>query len=669
MPLQATSGAASYDAFGSGAAAVPQYIEEVFQTWLYTGTGANLTINNGIDLAGKGGMTWFKQRDSTRSPTVFDTINGTGKYLSTDAGSPLNTGFSDTLTAFNANGFSLGADSGTLRVNASLGTYASWTFRKQPKFFDMVTYTGDGTAGRQIPHSLGSVPGCIIVKSTDNTVAWAVYHSSLGATKYMTLNLTDAEATNSNYWNNTEPTSTAFTVAGTFPTNRSGYAYVAYIFANNAGGFGLTGTDNVISCGSYVGNGSSTAGPIVNLGYEPQFLLIKASSGGLAGSNNWQMLDVMRGMGYSGSAINLAANTSGSESFSTSIRLNLSATGFQVQTTSSGYNESGTTYIYIAIRRGPMKVPTTGASVFTPVARTGDGTGGNPSAVTTGIVTDMAMVANRTSNVSKFNTVARLTNNQFLRTALTNAEAGSGPAFPNNTFDLQNGFFVGNDSDSATLTNGNGSTYINYAFQRAPGFFDEVCYTGTGVARTVAHNLTVAPELIILKARDSSSYDWMVWQSSLPSTNMLYLNTNAQSADDPGRVSSVSATTFGVTSFGNVNNSGTNFIAYLFASCPGVSKVGSFTGTGATQTINCGFTGGARFVLIKSTSTTGDWYVWDSARGIVAGNDPYSRLNSTLTEITTTDWVDTAASGFELSNAGGNLANSNGVSYIFLAIA
>jgi hypothetical protein len=234
---------------------------------------------------------------------------------------------------------------------------------------------------------------------------------------------------------------------------------------------------------------------------------------------------------------------------------------------------------------------------------------------------------------------------------------------------LQNGFFVGNDSDSATLTNGNGSTYINYAFQRAPGFFDEVCYTGTGVARTVAHNLTVAPELIILKARDSSSYDWMVWQSSLPSTNMLYLNTNAQSADDPGRVSSVSATTFGVTSFGNVNNSGTNFIAYLFASCPGVSKVGSFTGTGATQTINCGFTGGARFVLIKSTSTTGDWYVWDSARGIVAGNDPYSRLNSTLTEITTTDWVDTAASGFELSNAGGNLANSNGVSYIFLAIA
>lgn len=122
------------------------------------------------------------------------------------------------------------------------------------------------------------------------------------------------------------------------------------------------------------------------------------------------------------------------------------------------------------------------------------------------------------------------------------------------------------------------------------------------------------------------------------------------------------------------NNSDTNtdtytYVAYLFATCAGVSKVGSFTGTGATQVINCGFTGGARFVLIKATSTTGDWYVWDSARGIVAGNDPYLTLNTTAAEVTTTDWVDTAATGFELSNAGGNLANSNGVSYIFLAIA
>jgi hypothetical protein len=140
-------------------------------------------------------------------------------------------------------------------------------------------------------------------------------------------------------------------------------------------------------------------------------------------------------------------------------------------------------------------------------------------------------------------------------------------------------------------------------------------------------------------------------------------------ANNAGLAAQPTSTTFTVSNTANFNNGATTYVAYLFATCPGVSKVGSYTGNGTTQAIACGFTGGARFVLIKSTSTSGDWYVWDSARGIVAGNDPYLALNSTAAEVTTTDWVDTAATGFELSNAGGNLANSNGVSYIFLAIA
>jgi hypothetical protein len=115
-------------------------------------------------------------------------------------------------------------------------------------------------------------------------------------------------------------------------------------------------------------------------------------------------------------------------------------------------------------------------------------------------------------------------------------------------------------------------------------------------------------------------------------------------------------------------NTGT-YVAYLFATCPGVSKVGSYTGTGATLQIDCGFAAGARFVLIKRTDSTGDWYVWDSARGIVAGNDPYLRWNTNNAEVTTTDWVDTYSLGFELSNAGGNNVNINTASYIYLSIA
>jgi len=128
-------------------------------------------------------------------------------------------------------------------------------------------------------------------------------------------------------------------------------------------------------------------------------------------------------------------------------------------------------------------------------------------------------------------------------------------------------------------------------------------------------------------------------------------------------------TSFAVGNDNNVNGSGSTYVAYLFATVAGVSKVGSYTGTGTTNQINCGFTGGARFVLIKRTDSTGDWYVWDSARGIVAGNDPYLLLNSTAAEVTGTDYVDTYSAGFEISSTAPAAINANGGSFIFLAIA
>lgn len=115
------------------------------------------------------------------------------------------------------------------------------------------------------------------------------------------------------------------------------------------------------------------------------------------------------------------------------------------------------------------------------------------------------------------------------------------------------------------------------------------------------------------------------------------------------------------------NLSGSTYVAYLFASCPGVSKVGSYTGTGATQTINCGFTGGARFVMIKRTDSTGDWWVWDTARGMVAGTDPRSLFNNTNAE-TNANWVYTATTGFQIVTSDATV-NASGGTYIYLAIA
>jgi hypothetical protein len=73
--------------------------------------------------------------------------------------------------------------------------------------------------------------------------------------------------------------------------------------------------------------------------------------------------------------------------------------------------------------------------------------------------------------------------------------------------------------------------------------------------------------------------------------------------------------------------------------------------------------------MIKRTDSTGDWYVWDSARGIVAGNDPYLLLNSTAAEVTNTDYVDTYSLGFEISSTAPAAINANGGTFIFLAIA
>ena len=161
--------------------------------------------------------------------------------------------------------------------------------------------------------------------------------------------------------------------------------------------------------------------------------------------------------------------------------------------------------------------------------------------------------------------------------------------------------------------------------------------------------------MMIIKFRDSA-LDWAVYHAGIGNTKYLFLNSTAAEATASSYWNNTSptASVFTINTTNKVNSAPSPYVAYLFASCPGVSKVGSFTGTGSTQVINCGFTGGARFVLIKATSTTGNWLVWDTARGMIPSNDPYLALNSTAAE---------------LSNAGGNLANSNGVSYVFLAIA
>ena len=646
MPLQATSGAASYDAFGGGKAVVPNYIEDVFSTWLYTGNGATQTITNGIDLAGKGGMVWIKSRSAATNNFLFDTARGALNEMNSNT-TEAQASLAASLTAFNTTGFNLGAAAG---INVNAATYASWTFRKQPKFFDVVTYTGNGASTQTITHNLGATPGCIIVKKTGGASNWSVYHRSLTSGSYVSLNLIDAEFADSFMAGANSPSSTTFTAqsATSDGLNANGATYVAYIFAHNAGGFGLTGTDNVISCGSYVGNSAINN---ITLGFEPQFILIKSTGS----AQDWVIYDTIRGLATGGIDARLAPNLSSAES-ALANEIDVTATGFQLQGNWSVSNTSGIPYIYIAIRRGPMKVPTDGTKVFAPVtsaAATG-------TLLTTGFPVDLVIQSYRPGADGKLfeDRLRGISTNatglsKTLDSTATTAES-SGTAFALNW---------GSTGIAIPSAYGGAST-VYECFRRAPGFFDEVCYTGTGTPVYLNHNLKVPPELIIKKSRTSATYAWVVFRPS-SNTDLFRLNTNDAANTGWGDTTATNNTFITI----GAEDAGMPFVAYLFATCPGVSKVGSYTGNGTTQAIACGFAGGARFVLIKRTDSTGDWYTYDTARGMTTLTDPYLLMNSTAAEAATLGSVTTTTGGFTVNAAILAAINTNAASYIFWAVA
>ena len=652
--------------------AVVNYIEDVFSTYLYTGDGTtSRTITNGIDLSTKGGLVFIKTRNSgTDSWGWFDTARGAINGLSSNstAAQLTYTGLSSVSTT----GFVTSSGSADYYGQNTTGaTVASWTFRKQPKFFDVVTWTGNGANYRAISHSLGSTPGCVIVKSTSASGAWAVWHQSVDP-KNLILNSTSDAITGQ--FSIQDVGATTFAVANSsfygfpqsIPVNDNGATYVAYVFANNAGGFGLTGTDNVISCGSYTGTGA--AGNTITLGYEPQWVMIKRASGGTA---DWRIYDVMRNVGQ------LEPNTSDAEAGDPlQNALAIQATGFGiVDYTSGSLNANGSTYIYIAIRRGPMKVPTSGTSVFDPEIWSGNTTVDTATRSIPGIgsPTDLFIGSERDPGYNQNYFYDRLRGTDsvgglLLVSSLTTSEATNSPGYGQYSFAQQDGITLGNYTLNYT-----GRTYVGWQFRRAPSFFDVVCYTGTGSTTTITHNLGVTPELVITKSR-SQALGWVVWTTSLTSTDYWIRldDTMAQANSPVGYGGTFSASNYTIANTGPynaLNNSGSTYVAYLFATCAGVSKVGSYTGTATTKQIDCGFTGGARFVLIKRTDATGAWYVWDSARGIVAGNDPYLLLNTTAAEVTSTDYVDTYSAGFEISSTAPAAINASGGTYIFLAIA
>ncbi len=619
------------------------YVEDVFSTWLYSGNGSTQTITNGINLSGKGGMVWVKGRNQTVGHWLTDTSRGATKSLQTNSTIAQQTKTAG-ISSFSATGFNLGDDGD---FNDAAGNYASWTFREAPKFFDIVTYTGNASA-RDISHSLGTSPGFIIIKRTDAVAQWNAWHRSLAANNILFLNQTAATTSASGYVS--AVSSTTFSIGTQNNVNASGGSYVAYLFAHD------TTADGIVQCGSFTTDGSGAYS--VNLGWEPQFILVKQTNG----TANWYLYDTMRGLPDTyNDGVELYPNTSGTEQLNASARP--SATGFY----STNFAGAGATHIYLAIRRGPMKVPTDATKVLNLSTRTGTGATASISGLTS--APDVAFISSRNGWSSPV-FIDRLRG--FGQSLVTVSTSSEGSATDSITAMGNTSISLGSDTTQGYV-NYSSKPYVNWILSRAPGFFDVVCYTGTGAAATVTHNLGVVPEMIIVKGR-SGATDWPVYHVGTnggvsPQQYYTRLNSTAAQTNAVANWNNTAPTSTVFSVGGNNVGAGTTYVAYLFATCAGVSKVGTYTGTGTTLQINCGFTAGARFVLIKRTDSTGDWYVWDSARGIIAGNDPYLLLNSTAAEVTNTDYVDAYSAGFELSSTAPAALNANGGTYIFLAIA
>lgn len=689
-------------AAGGGVAGDPVYIEDIHSTYVYIGDASgSLTIDNGIDLSTDGGAVLFKQTNSAQNWFMFDTEMGfysgpsTPYWTKTNATSAATYAGGFGVESFNTNGFTLG--NGYNGVNTTGDKFVSYSFKKTPKFFDLVKYTGNGQAGRVINHSLDCEIGTIIVKCISQDSHWVTWHkdSYQSGTSADVSFLNESSVSQTGVANVFEGFSTSsFTVGNNSSANgdtnthvnKSGQEYVAYIFAHNSGGnggFGENQDQDVIRCGSWSASSSKID---IDVGFEPQIVLVKAINGSANPYNGWQIFDNMRGMGYEAETPqnvghntplylynNTAEGDHGGYGGASYDLISVTPTGFRVNGTSgpSSIATGGTTMGYIAIRRGPMRLPEAGTDCFetylTPQQQ-------DPQFRTNWPVD---MTIHRYNNTSSNNAHAlstRLCTHNYSLLNGNSAIASSGLAVGATSaavYDYMNG--VGTSQGL-----GYGDDFC-WMWRRYPHFFDLVSYEGDGSNnRAIPHNLGIQPSLMFIKNIENGGYH-IGWNK--PTNRMILLDlpneqwSQGDSAtywgnDGTGTVKQPTDTHFYVGSQTQVNGNTNQLIAMLFGEIDGISKVGSYVGNATDTTIDCGFTAGARFVLIKNMSNNDNWKLFDTVRGWTTSTDYWMELNQNFAQQSGNTLL-SRNQGFGVRGSSYDAANinTNGDTYLFYAIA
>ena len=325
-----------------------------FNTKLYTG---NLSTNNITGVGFQPDLVWLKSR--TQGTTGyngnhywFDAVRGATKWIiSNQTGAEANNASS--LSSFDSDGFTLGGldfinnngdnfvgwnwkanGAGSANTDGSINTIS--TSVNTTAGFSISQWTGT-EANATIGHGLGVAPSMIIIKNTEKATSWTVYHKSLGATKALYLESSGAPSTHVAFFNNTEPTSSVFTVGTNDGANGNGEKNIAYCFAEKKG---------FSKFGSYAGNGNAD-GTFVYTGFKPAFVMVKRTNN----TGHWQLVDNKR-PGYNVNSNYLRANKSDAEF--TDIPFDIVSNGFKTRSTDTSYNGSGDSYIYMAFAENPL---------------------------------------------------------------------------------------------------------------------------------------------------------------------------------------------------------------------------------------------------------------------------------------------------------------------------
>tara|TARA_B100000131_G_scaffold316145_2_gene355747 strand:+ start:65 stop:1954 length:1890 start_codon:yes stop_codon:yes gene_type:complete len=587
--------------------------------WYYATSGGTWSIANDVSAGKIPTGQWVHicaQKDSSGYFSFF--VNGTRTYYQTGGGATLNTGpdpfciggFADVDTQFESN-----VKISNFRFIKGTALYST-SFRPPTEPLTNVTNT------KLLCCNDSSITGSTVTPSTI---------SSVGSP--------------------TASTDSPFDHTGCFKFGDDG-----------SGGIG---NESIVKCGSYTGSGGVNE---VFLGWQPQYIFFKNSDA----SYNWRLYDSMRGVVTDGTDPRVSINLTDAED-STHDKFELTATGFRVLTTNNDMNGTNNKIIYFAIRRPDGyvgKTPTFGTEVFSTGKGNSTSSSSSNATFVSGFPVDWALRRMPTGGSGidmDWVVYDRLVNDKYLRANTRSIQAQSSRA----KWDSNTGF---NHTDN--------DTYQAWMWKRQSSGMDVVHYIGSGISnRQIAHSLNAVPEMIMLRIRDTDNYEWCIGHKGINGGTNPWEYIVHTNNDDPQQDAAwvfvdtpPTSTHFNLHSDGYINRDGNKHVAVLFASVPGISKCGHYTGNGSNSgpVITLGFK--PRLIIIKRTDASGHWVTYDTTRGLggTGIQDIVIFLDSSNAQTAGYDYFDMvgsgATAGFQHIRSDNSLNATNG-KYIYYAHA